>query len=229
MGRIEMPHYSQNDVRRFISFGKEELKHNKRYLSFDYCYGYFHSHKSNLIGKNMEHSCMALWSYLASWGMLRGSSQLLQNGNYKVLKDTIILIQEYFKKSQALLPCIKSNTVEEYARNTVNLCKNIRDSLKKGMPGLNPTNTLVTKIVLGVFGEFPALDTNFCKTFGGGTSIKGFAERVWSFYHNELYKSIVDEFVDNIPVQSFDGKDTSWKYPIAKLIDMFGFFYGMNN
>ena len=51
---------------------------NLRDASYDFCFLYFQTHRGILGGKNLECSCMHLWSYLASWGMLRGSSELLQ-------------------------------------------------------------------------------------------------------------------------------------------------------
>ena len=59
-------------------------KPNERYASFDYCFNYFQSFReadaiSALASPiNIELSCLQLGFYLASWGMLRGSAQLLQ-------------------------------------------------------------------------------------------------------------------------------------------------------
>lgn len=213
--------YSPQDVESFIKDFKNQ--NNPRYDSFDYCYGYFQNNKTRLAN-NMEQSCMALWSYLASWGMLRGSSILLQKGNYKVLDETVNVIQRYFNRPHTL-PDIANDTRNDYVDKVVNLCKAIEGSLKKGMPQLNPTNTLVTKIILGVFGVFPALDQFFRKSFGDGTSIKGYAGIVWEFYHSNRYKSVIDKF--KVEVKSFSGQPSSLFYPVAKLIDMFGFTYGM--
>ena len=52
-----------------------------RYASFDYCFNYFQGfkNKKELADKrNIQNSCLHLAFYLASWGMLRGSSFLLQ-------------------------------------------------------------------------------------------------------------------------------------------------------
>ncbi|OOR92777.1 hypothetical protein B0181_01185 [Moraxella caviae] len=53
---------------------KRDVLHH-RYLSFDFCYHYFYN--INTSTQDREKSCYVLWSYLASWGMLRGSSFLL--------------------------------------------------------------------------------------------------------------------------------------------------------
>ena len=78
-----------------------EIETNPRYVSFDYCYGYFQSNKGQLAGDNMEISCLRLWAYLASWGMMR-NQKLLQNSNYKVLENTIITIEDIFRNSEEI-------------------------------------------------------------------------------------------------------------------------------
>jgi hypothetical protein len=54
-----------------------------RYTSFDYCFNHFQSHHDLGFAElasasGMELSCLHLGFYLASWGMLRGSSVLLR-------------------------------------------------------------------------------------------------------------------------------------------------------
>ena len=53
-----------------------------RYTSFDYCFNHFQQHRAAVKAwgepTGMEVSCLQLGFYLASWGMLRGSAELLQ-------------------------------------------------------------------------------------------------------------------------------------------------------
>jgi hypothetical protein len=68
-----------------------------RYTSFDYCFNYFQSHREGgrllelLRGDALQLSCLHLGFYLASWGMLRGSSELLQRSvrNFVPLVEVI--------------------------------------------------------------------------------------------------------------------------------------------
>src|SRR5882724_6433307 len=59
-------------------------KPTERYASFDYCYNHFQSFRergdvSSLAAKeHLAESCLHVAWYLASWGMLRGSSHLLE-------------------------------------------------------------------------------------------------------------------------------------------------------
>jgi hypothetical protein len=69
---------------------------DERYASFDYCFNYFQSFReSDRISElgndsNLLTSCLHLGFYLASWGMYRGSTQLLQ----KSLRHLIPAIEE---------------------------------------------------------------------------------------------------------------------------------------
>src|SRR5687767_12024158 len=62
----------------------ESRKPSTRYASFDYCFNYFQEHRERGAlgelhrGEALQLSCLHLGFYLASWGMLRGSSDLLR-------------------------------------------------------------------------------------------------------------------------------------------------------
>src|SRR4030042_1465332 len=70
----------ETNLRRYLDGRKPDA----RYTSFDYCFNYFQSFRD--LGKvaaiayteNLQLSCLQLGFYLASWGMYRGSSNLLQ-------------------------------------------------------------------------------------------------------------------------------------------------------
>ena len=72
---------------------------NERYASFDFCFNYFQEFKEKnkieelAIDKNLQESCLQLGFYLASWGMLRGSSFLLE----KSVRHYSELIKELVK------------------------------------------------------------------------------------------------------------------------------------
>ncbi len=210
--------YTSKEVRDSIEeFEKSLKKKNHRYRSFDFCYHYFQTNQKDLTA-NMETSCMVLWSYLTSWGMLR-NSKLLQK-NYSVLKPVIKAIQTIFNEGNGNHNIEKDK--DKYCKKVVNLYNGIYQSLPKY---LNASETLVTKIILGVFGAFPALDQYFRKTFGY-SEIETIAGRVWEFYRqHQPYYNVINTF--KIPVKSFNVQPTGLYYPVAKLIDMFGFTYGM--
>lgn len=74
------------NLRRYLDggIGSGGRKPNERYASFGYCFNYFQSFRElgNISAladpANVQLSCVQLGFYLASWGMLRGSAELLQ-------------------------------------------------------------------------------------------------------------------------------------------------------
>ena len=76
----------QNDIEIIIKEFNSKFGQTDRYSSFDYCYNYFLTTKD--LTKDIEKSCLTLGFYLASWGMYRGSSFLLQK-SVKYLEPTI--------------------------------------------------------------------------------------------------------------------------------------------
>jgi hypothetical protein len=90
---------------------------SQRYASYDYCYNYFRSFADSdqtielASGENKQNSCLQLGFYLASWGMYRGSSQLLQE-SAKSLERVIQVIAD---SDTALF----NIDVDRYDRNSI--------------------------------------------------------------------------------------------------------------
>jgi len=193
----------------------------ERYASFDYCFNYFQQFREDKTLRDMadeahiELSCLHLSFYLASWGMFRGSSFLLEKSSkfFEPLIRTISLMDE----------SIWNVDVDEYTDNNIVLliqCANsIADKLEK--PN-NPTDTLITKIMLGVFGNVPAFDNNFRKGFGCHSFGKKNLKMIKKFY--DEHKAQIDAKV--IYTFDFNGTETKRQYTKAKIIDMIGFIKG---
>ncbi|MBR4704116.1 MAG: hypothetical protein IKP02_00755 [Paludibacteraceae bacterium] len=207
----------KNAIERF----HKQTKAEQRYASYDFCYGYFQTHRDNLLD-NLELSCLHLWGYLASWGMLRGSSELLQCSP-AALKNLITYFDSIRNSS------IWDIDVDVYPQN-LDIILNVYADISKILEDrlyVTPSKTLVTKIMLGVFGCIPAFDTYFTDTFH--KLYKGFykCEKKELCYIEDFYRKhqyIIDNM--NIPVIDFNGRMTEIKYTKAKLIDMFGFTIG---
>lgn len=215
------------NINQFIN-GKGKNKGRNadaRYASFDYCFKYFQSFKDNNCvteisnENNIQLSCLHLGFYLASWGMLRGSSFLLET-SVRYLMQIIEKISKFDRNMWDI-------DVNNYSREHIDLlikCKNmIIDSLGKDN---NPTDTLVSKIMLGVFGNVPAFDDNFCKGF----QLKKIINEQTLFRISDFYNSN-KSLIDNYDIYTFDfysGHETKRKYTKAKLIDMIGFIEGVN-
>ena len=204
------------DLKCMIDAYWEEVNEDKRYSSFDFCYNYFHSHQGNLVGMNMQTSCMQLWSYLASWGMIvRGNE--IQNKNFSCLKDVVKYINEHTEFYNL------SIDDDAYVKQMMNLYQGIKTALNFKQPN---QKTLITKIILGVYACCPAMDSRFSKTFGISVLKdlrKKDLEKIVSFYKsNESTLKLMLKAPKN-KCFAFDGGKTSLPYTISKLIDMYGF------
>lgn len=64
-----------------------------RARSWDFCFDYFQSHPEPT--QDMERSCLQLGYYLASWGMLRGSSYLFRSTNLRHYMEAVEIIERH--------------------------------------------------------------------------------------------------------------------------------------
>ena len=196
----------------------------ERYSSFDYCYNYFQEfyEKQKIIelanSDNLQISCLQIGFYLASWGMYRGSSFLLQ----KSLKHLERLIKLISKLSSTYWEIDVDSYTDANISFLIDLSNSMRNSL--GDTDDYPRDTLITKIMLGVFGNVPAYDDNFTKGFGIRVFGKKTLYDIKDFYLSN--KNAIDEI--KIPTLDFlSGKPTNRFYTKAKIIDMLGFVEGL--
>ena len=219
-------HEHSEDIIRSI---EKTFTHTDRFASFDFCYNFFHTYKGKLCGENIEKSCMELWSYLASWGMLRGSSALLQKSPASLAGIIKCIDEEIDKRIWEIdLPNYSEANIEILNKTYKKIAKELKE-IK-----VSATKTLVTKIMLGVFGSVPAFDTNFCswardeykEDENVTNKFRGFNKEslkiVYSFYrvNKVTFDGIKKEFID------FNGEGIGRLYPIARLVDMYGFAKG---
>ncbi len=207
---------------RFIQLRKS----NHRYASFDYCYNYFNSfsNKSELAAsENLEKSCLHLGFYLASWGMMRASSFLLQE-NLRFYIPIIKWLADYCPEN------IWNIDVDNYSNENVEVLISTYNSLSQFVSDKNQKIILVTKIMLGVFGSTPAFDNNFTATFRDDY---GETARYRSFNSNSLNaiknfydenSNLIEELRQTCRTYNFiTAEETNIIYTRAKIIDMIGF------
>lgn len=222
------------DLQILLKSYKNNIEPNSRFSSFDYCYNYFYSHSANpkRLQGDMEKSCLTLGFYLASWGMFRGSGFLL-NKSVKYFESTINFISE----QESSLWNIDANTY----KNDIDRILKIYDEIKSILiADKNIAHmTLVTKVMLGVFGFIPAYDQNFCKAFRemykGECGFRVVNKKSLTFIYNFYLSNqdCIDNYSKNIKTLTFNNNasingNTSFHYPKAKIIDMCGFEMGKN-
>jgi hypothetical protein len=194
----------------------EARKPDSRYASFDYCFSYFQSFRPGesqalAASKNVYLSCLHLGFYLASWGMYRGSTWLRTKS-----VTSLVPVIETIAGMESDVWNIDANCYTD-----PNICKLIEASelLRQSCP-VKMTDALVTKIMLGVFGNVPAFDAYFTE----GIHITRFGTKA--------LRTIRDFYQDNAAVIDRNrkavlvfptSKRALRRYTRAKVIDM-GFY-----
>lgn len=215
----------QLDLRQTIHKFTKKTEPTDRYRSFDYCYNYFRQTMD--LTADMEKSCLVLGFYLASWGMFRGSSFILQH-SAKNFEKTI----EYISKADRDLWHIDVDQYDDASIQKIIVSYNkIKAAL---VPDRKSDRTLVTKIMLGVFGCIPAYDYYFCNTFRkiadgqcGFRSVNETSLKLLKEFY-DANKAEIDQFSQQITTTDFTtGQETHIHYPKAKIIDMYGFTKGL--
>lgn len=216
-----MENLNQTDIKQILEdFLEEGREITHRYKSFDFCYSHFYFSKfHNQV--DIEKSCYVLWSYLASWGMLRGSSFLL-NKNPAYLSDLVDFI---YKQDMSVWKIDIDNYNENNIKTILEIYKEIKNKILLNEKIAH--TTLITKIMLGVFGIIPAYDRYFCETFKslsecGFTSVNEKSLTIiHQFYQDN--KETIDDFSQKTFIFDFNNNKTNLKYTKAKIIDMYGF------
>ena len=214
------------DFEKYVSMFIKKVGVDHRYASFDFCYSYFYRVHVLNSGKkeDKEKSCMVLWSYLASWGMLRGSSKLLQKSPAYLL-SLIDYIGEIY--DDAIKIDVDSYNDENIAK-LICMYKNIEHRLE--IPNkFKPSVTLVTKIMLGVFANVPAYDQYVKKAFGINTFNKKSLKVIVEYYNEYNKDGAVDKLAEVQEVLVFPNiEGVELTYTKAKIIDMYGFQKGIS-
>lgn len=213
----------EQNLKLFVEgFGKNKGREpSERYALFDYCFNYFQSFREeDKIEKlaepsHMELSCLQLAFYLASWGMLRNSF---------LLEKSVRFFQPLLRGIATFDKRIWTIDADSYDNENIELLLDCRHMIVESL-GREPksSDTLVTKILLGVFGNVPAFDGFFRKGFGTHSFGKKSLLRIANFY--EENKALID----SKEIYTFDyatARPTSRKYTKAKIIDMIGFIEG---
>lgn len=168
-----------------------------RFNSWKHCYKFFQE-EYFAEKSNANTAALHLGFYLASWGMYRGSTFLLQ-------KDYTIHIN--------IVKYLKENYLnKDYSFEEINILKNdIVKIYKESIPDINVTDTLVTKILLGTYACIPAYD----RFFQSGLKINKKTQKL----SNKSFIEINNFYNEN--KKTFEDFEAKLKFPKMKLLDMY--------
>lgn len=212
-------------VQRFMG-GPGGIATHARVLSWDFCFEHFADVER--VRRDRQASCMQLGYYLASWGMLRGSSYLFRNTNARHYLHALDVIERYTPEMDGLTPARFGE------QQTQELLLALYQELGAALlPEGGRRITLVTKTMMGVWGVFPSLDSYFMQTFGAiakernkGRMFSRFdvntVDFIGEFY--DTHQKEIDRLATAYQTVDFaSGLPSAKNIPAAKVIDIYGF------
>ncbi len=214
--------------RAIAAYYREGRNEHHRYRSWEHCYTYFRRARRRGIARECDHAALQLGFYLASWGMYRGSSFLLQH-TYTVHRSVVDLIAN---RSYDGLWNVDFGASETHARlipkieELINAIRESYSAFVSSDESDQPTDTLITKIILGTFGCLPACDRYF---------VDGFKSRGFKYSHLnsrfiERALGFCQENVDELRQEQLRiERSARVRYPLMKLVDMCFWQIGYEN
>ena len=207
-------------VRCIRTYFNETVKDSHgRYMSWRHCYNAFVENRNDADEKMLDYLALHLAFYLASWGMYRGSSFLLQK-DYKVHIPVVRILLE--KKYDPLVGISAEGLTEDV---NLDLLEEVGERVRRTYAAEQPsfegvtnkaTDTLVTKILLGTLGCVPAYDRYYVQAvkrynISAGVYNKKSVRDVAVYYlsHKDEFESLREEL-----------STCGTRYPAMKLMDM---------
>ena len=193
---------------------------NGRYRSWEYCYGHFVKARQQ-ADPDVDYLSLQLAFYLASWGMYRGSSFLLQK-DYRIHIPVVNELLNSKYDPLAGIECIEYRKPEvQKLLKDINAFlgsyyNEVRLQVKEETPKNKLSDTLITKVLMGALGCVPAYDRYFI------TGLKDQKVSTGLYNMHSLLK-LVDFYEDNKAKleAARDGlKVNGMPYPQMKLLDM---------
>lgn len=216
-----------NNVKLYLSALNKDYP---RYQAWEFLWDYTqrHSTRKSLIAtdKNIELTALHIGLYLANWGMFRGSGSLLDL-NLNFYKDLSVFL---FTKIPIEFWKLTFEDFNPENREKAGVSQALYDSAVKKISGfkISWTNTLITKLLLGIWGNCPANDTyfkyglSFYKKNNPKVNLRG-RLTVSGLLLSDLYLLVNN---NNWRIDTYKTREGKNIYPAGKVIDMAFFQYG---
>lgn len=216
-------------TKAFDKFKEARNKPNSRLRSWEHCFEQFSDILKNLkddkrttadiTSDEIDNLCLHLGFYLASWGMMRGSSELLQC-DYKIHKEAVECILDYHDLYGIDLDELCKDKEDRFEQ----LCKDIKDAYDWDISSI-----LLSKIILGTLGIVPAYDGCFVEAlreYGISENVKFGVKSLKkvSEYFSDNFKKEIDDYVKE--TKEIADKEGCPLYTRAKVIDSIMWFLG---
>ena len=191
-----------------------------RYRSWEHCYEYFRRARPGGLAADRDRATLELAFYLASWGMYRGSSVLLDYA-YTAHRGVVDVVADARFDGLWKADFGARTGDDRLVPDVLELVGAVRgayEPLARARGSRRATDTLVTKVVLGTFGCLPACDRYFVDGFEGegfrfSRVNEGFVRRVLGFCQGHL-PALKQE---QARMKEWSGV----RYSLMKLVDMY--------
>lgn len=196
------------------------VNENGRSRSWEHCYRVFRDARTDL-SPDCDYLSLHLAFYLASWGMYRGSSFLLQK-DYKVLSPIVeeILKPEYDCLFGLACTDLRNNDVRAQLKKLSDDIADYFDEIRKEVRGRAVASSvspvLITKILMGTLGCVPAYDRFF------QVGVATYKVTTQEYSRNSLLKLVdfYEEHNDRLEEARRGMRTDDLIYPQMKLLDM---------
>lgn len=210
----------------FLREGNETLTSRRRERSWDFCFNHFQDNVRPT--EVMDLSCLHLGYYLASWGMMRGSSFLFHQTNARHYQRVVEVVEQHNDQMRGF-------DVPDYLDSDKKQLLDAAwaDLSSALLPEGGQSLTLVSKVMMGVWGCVPSFDTFFRGTFralGETTGERGAFNRVGADALRHL-SDFYDQHADEVETlrrrfrtwEMSTGQPTRRPMTRAKVLDVYGF------
>lgn len=213
-------------VEAFLREGSQAPASRRRERSWDFCFNHFQDHARPT--ETMGLSCLHLGYYLASWGMMRGSSFLFKETNAMHYQGVVEVVEEHNEVMRGFDVPDYRDPARKEALDAAWV--DLREAL---VPEGVRSVTLVSKVMMGVWGCIPSFDSFFRRTFkalGDTRAERGAFNRVGV----DALALLADAYEEHAEVierlrqrhTTWDmstGQQTSRPLTRAKVLDTYGF------
>lgn len=200
-------------------FEQTAIDPHSRYFSWEHCYKAFLMHRNEKDDQTADYLALHLAFYLASWGMYRGSTFLLQK-DYKVHIPIVKIIQE--EKYDPLVGISAKDLCKE---QNLALLEDIGERICECYAAERPaidgkvnaaSDTLITKILLGTLGCVPAYDRYYKE------SVKKYHISSGKYNSDSVYRvaKFYCDHEDEFERLRLELSERRIEYPPMKLMDM---------
>ena len=197
-------------------------------LSWENCYKFFYDNHEEIVENDkkpelLDIAALHLAFYLASWGMYRGDTFLRQYDHTAYKKLILNLLEKYYY-------FFKCGFVswEDLEKAQITITKHFKELKIRGEKYKNePTQTLITKILMGIFGCVPAYDRFVITALQKYNSEVEKENRISQTFNNKSYIKLKDWWERQNYSEQHYLKDSKIKYPPMKLVDVYFWSIGL--